>query len=223
LFISILLQSTSSGTLTSETYQNARAGIEAPDTIFSDEDFEIGVNGELVGDSAWGLYRYALYENAQWYYDSNHRAIITSYDKIIEISGYNWGFTFSKTYIQNKTAGDYSYTFIFNDMRQIHNYYSVVVDLEITVQRTYSTPCDIGRYIQTLPDEDFKNDNENLKIALKNKLCVVGKMLAEEFYFAAKQKLEHDIRDKIDKWVEREDTRIELLDMIDRLLRDIAR
>jgi len=202
-------------------FGQAVAEIAAQDLIIENEDFELTVTGSLSNASGSGLYTYAVYEDARWYYDSDHRVVITDYENIIDAGGYSWGFSFSKTYIQNREFGEYQFTFIFNDMRRIHDYYGVAVELRIKVIDPFRDLCDIGGYIQSLPDSIFKNNNGNLKIALANKFCVAGKMLGDEKYHPALQKLNYDIRDKIEKWVTDSPIQEHLLKVIDTLNRRI--
>jgi hypothetical protein len=206
-----------------ESYNLTEASISVPDNIYEGEDFFLSVEGELLQVTSWGLYRYAVLENAEWYYDSNHNVIVTSYDAMIDYVKYSWGSTLSKSYALNKEEGTYQYTLVFSDYRYIHRAYGVAVDIEFDVKKKCVPPEEIDRYIQSLPDIAFKNDNGNLKKAFHEKIKVVYDQMHEERYQNSIDKLEHDILDKIHKWITDEDAREELVEMVETLIECLER
>jgi outer membrane protein assembly factor BamB len=82
---------------------------------------------------------------------------------------------------------------------------------------------EIIEYILGLPDECFKNNADNRKNALVNKLEEVRQMILDGDYEGAIEKLENDIRPKMDgegnnDWIICEDAQEDLTGMIDRLI-----
>lgn len=76
----------------------------------------------------------------------------------------------------------------------------------------------INEYIQDLPAECFKNDNENLKNAFNGKLNDLFNKIEAGDYDGAIDKIENDIWDKVDKWIDDPDIQQDLFDMLTELL-----
>lgn len=202
-----------------ETYENAEATISGPDVVEPNEDFEIKIKATITSSFRWKVYIYGVYENADWHYDSNHHVVISSYDRVIEKSGFKWGSGITKTYTLNREEGEYTYTFLFIDASAIHRAYGLAVDIDVIVKPRVPTTGDIDDYIQSLPDDSFKNDNGNLKKALHNKLKALQHQIEVEDYESAVGKLPSDIMDMIDKWITDDDAKKELIEMSELLLK----
>ena len=109
------------------------ATITVPDgPVSPGVDFDVTVEGVLVGGSGWSVTSYAVYEDAEWIYDANHMVELTPGTKI-DGSGFHWGNTFTATYTIDKPAGTYTYTFVFGNRTLGHGYYDVAVDAKVTV------------------------------------------------------------------------------------------
>jgi parallel beta-helix repeat protein len=85
----------------------------------------------------------------------------------------------------------------------------------------------IDEYIQGLPDDAFKNNPGQRKKAFSNKLGAVIKLIEEEEYQEAKDKLQHDIRAKADghvdgdlknDWITDETAQQDICGMIDEVI-----
>jgi hypothetical protein len=187
--------------------------------VITGEDFELSVYGSISGSSQWKVYRYAVYENAEWEYAQYHWVQVNSYDKVIDSSGFKWGSAVGRSYTLNREPGTYKFTFVFLDYSAIHRGYGVAVDIEIKVKNRCPLINEINEYIQAQPDESFKNENGNHKIAFNNKLLVVDEFIFDCKYATAINKLKFDIRDKVEKWVVENVVQGELLEMIDALIR----
>lgn len=105
------------------------------------------------------------------------------------------------------------------DYSAIHQGYGVAVDVEVKVKNRCPLINEINEYIQAMPDESFKNENGNLKIAFNNKLLVVDEFISDCKYATAINKLKFDVRDKVEKWVEEINAEAELLELIDTLIK----
>lgn len=114
------------------TYRDLVATIAAPDEIEAETDFELSVAGTIVGGSAFGVFAYAVYEDASWTYDANHKVSVTAGTQI-EARGFNWGSELSRAYALDRPAGTYTYTFVFGQRSSGHGWYDVAVDLEVAV------------------------------------------------------------------------------------------
>lgn len=84
-------------------------------------------------------------------------------------------------------------------------------------------PDDIDDYIQDLPDQCFKNNADQRKNAIHNKLIEVQALIDAGDYLEAYNKLIHDIIPKLDgegnnDWIICPNSQIELLKMIDELI-----
>lgn len=82
---------------------------------------------------------------------------------------------------------------------------------------------DIIEYILGLPDDAFKNNPDQRKNALVNKLEEVRQMILDGDYEEAIDKLENDIRPKMDgegknDWIIDPQAQEDLMDMIDELI-----
>jgi len=80
------------------------------------------------------------------------------------------------------------------------------------------TTGDINDYIQNIPDNCFKNNPEQRKNAFENKLNAVQQMIDNGEYQDAINKLEHDIKDKVEKWITCPGPQQDLYNMIDELI-----
>jgi hypothetical protein len=76
----------------------------------------------------------------------------------------------------------------------------------------------INDEIQDIPDECFKNNPDNRKNTFENKLEAVQALIDAEDYAGAINKLENDIKDKIEKWITCPDAQVEIIAMIDALI-----
>lgn len=57
--------------------------------------------------------------------------------------------------------------------------------------------------IDLIPSYGFKDNSEQLRSALHNKVNAVEKMLEGKNKIGAKNKLENDVKDKLEKWLKR--------------------
>jgi sugar lactone lactonase YvrE len=87
----------------------------------------------------------------------------------------------------------------------------------------FKMPGSIDDYIQNLPDDCFKNNADQRKNALHEKLLEVQALIDAGDYQAAIDKLSHDIRPKVDgegknDWITCADDQARLIAMIDALI-----
>lgn len=99
----------------------------------------------------------------------------------------------------------------------------------VTIRYTYTTSEteEISTYIDELPDDIFKNNPENRRNTLLEKMDNVSDLIAKGDYENAINKLNHDIRAKADEylggnpandWITDETVQRELNDLIDELI-----
>ncbi len=223
--MSVFTANMSEAATNSEIYLDLVASITVPDTVEPETDFDLIIEGMVEGGSTWGVFAYAVYENAEWTYNSNHMVSVSS-GTFIEGSGFSWGSSIAKTILRNKPEGTYTFTFVFGDRSMGHGYYDVAVDITVTVE------CDCGcelttdyidAYIQGLADAAFKNNGSNRKKTFSNKLSAVQSMIDSGDYQSAINKLTHDIRAKVDgegknDWITDSQAQTDLKTLIDELI-----
>ena len=116
-----------------ETYDRLQATISAPDSVKTNTDFSVYVDGAILGGGSFDVFAYSLYEDADWYYDSNHMVVVTS-GTLIDADGFNFGCAYTNTYSLNKPAGTYKYTFIFGFRSSGHGWYDLAVEVHVIAE-----------------------------------------------------------------------------------------
>ena len=190
-----------------ETYGRVTATITAPDIVVANTDFGVDVAGDMIGGSPFDITAFRVYEDADWSYNANHLVDVIS-GNLIDGSGFHFGASYINTYIFNKPAGTYKYTFIYGYKSSGHDWYDVAVDVYVTVGDAGGEGCsnaaalemvgDLRGYINALPDDAFAKNSDQRKNALSNKLDAVSKKIESCEGDEAKNKLQHDIRAKMD-------------------------
>ena len=113
-----------------DTWLDATATITAPDGVPAGVDFLVEVEGSLArGPSE--ITAYELWRDADWSYDGRHRVLVAA-GLLIEEDGFVFG-DLARNWVFNEPAGLYRYTFAFGDRGGVHDWYDVVVEVEVLV------------------------------------------------------------------------------------------
>jgi hypothetical protein len=113
-----------------EIYDRLEATITTPDSVPAGTNFDVYVEGQIISGGSTDIYAYYLYEDAEWYYDTTHRVVFTS-GTLVHEDRFNWGYTYSNTYVLNRPPGVYKYTYVFGFRTSMHGWYDVAVETEV--------------------------------------------------------------------------------------------
>jgi hypothetical protein len=116
-------------------------------------------------------------------------------------------------------SGEDSFQYIITDTTGL----TATATVTITIEDTISSPEDICAFIQSLPNEAFKNNVDNRKTEFCNKLAKISNMIANKRYTDASNKLKNDILPKVDSdphagWITDTGAQEDLCSMVDTLL-----
>jgi hypothetical protein len=136
LFIMLMSTPQAYAATFTECYQELCASMTVPDSVAPNTDFEISIEGRLVGETLYfDEFPFMFLENAQWYYNDFH---------IVSTNGVSAGPSenflnhsqghMEQSYVLNKPPGSYTYTFVFglrNGWSTVGRWYDVAVEVEI--------------------------------------------------------------------------------------------
>jgi len=115
-----------------ETWDLVEATISAPDAAPAATDFTVDVEGTLIGGLPADIHAYALWEQAAWSYDANHRAVVSA-GTLLDESAFGFGPTYNSAYTLARPAGDHRFTFIFGYRSGSHDWHDVAVEVTVFV------------------------------------------------------------------------------------------
>lgn len=203
-------------------YSVVTATITTPDSAVPDEPFTIEYTGVVDGPS-WAITAWFLHEGGT----CADNPVWSSRDctgTFVKGDGFVFGNTYSGTHTATKPAGTYTYWFCMGNRGGGHGWFDVCVgsdDIVVEEACTLSVES-INTYIMNLDDSAFKNNADNRKAALENKLDAVQTLIDGGNYEDAIDKLTNDILAKMDggnnDWITDTEAQADLQGLIDDLV-----
>lgn len=136
------------------------ATLTVPDDLGADTDFVMALDGEYLHGGGASMFK--LYRDAEWHYDSAHKAVVTSGELVIQ-DLFFFG-ALDKDVTLNLPAGTYTYTLVWG-RSFAHRLGNVAVDLEFTVVEL-PTPVDIDIKPTSCPNPLNVNSGGVVSVAI---------------------------------------------------------